>query len=704
MTQSHEELRESLLALERRYDRCRQDLQDCHDLRRVSERVIAAASEEEVLDAMFGVFDTADSTAVFELDGGAWLCRASTQGNRWRGSTLPGHPLLERVRGGQPLALPDVQRVWPVADAAGLAGWQDMRGAVLLPFEMGETDGLVVLLSTAFGRWQHADAKRLARLSSAAAAGMASLLRLRMAEERNRAEADKRAAIEAAQARLQFFANMSHEIRTPMNGVMGMAEVLSMTALHDEQRSCLEVIERSGAALLGIIDDILDFSKIEAAGLTPETRPFDLLRVVEDVVALMVPQAEKSGVRLHLRCRPTVPARVAGDEGYVRRIVTNLLGNALKFTAEGHVLVDVETHDGKLAISVEDTGIGIAPDRLATIFDPFAQADGSITRRFGGTGLGLSICRSLARLMGGDILVESVPGSGSTFRAVLDLPADPDAAPSAVPARRRILLWSDDALDGDILAEAVTAAGGRAGDPDDRPPRVRSRTGRGVRRRDLELLRRSAEARRRRSPHAGGVRAPPRAGRRGGPSRRPAALQDGLARMAGRRRGGSAATRARADRSAPRTPTPASRRRRQRREPDDRPSLRLAGPLRDRRGPRWTRGGRGRRRAGARDHPDGRLDAGPRRHRGDARDPPPRARAGIGTRDDHRPDRQRQPRARRRLPSQRDGRLPDQADQARRPARRARDGTPISRVFCSSRGSRCRVSETKRLRAHGGRA
>ena len=462
MTQSHEELRESLLALERRYDRCRQDLQDCHDLRRVSERVIAAASEEEVLGAMFGVFDMASSTAVFERDGSAWLCRASTEANRWRGRALPDRPLLERVRGGQPVALPDVRRVWPVADAAGLAGWQDMRGAVLLPFEAGETAGLVVLLSTSFGRWQHADAKRLARLSSAAAAGMASLSRLRMAEERNRAEADKRAAIEAAQAKLQFFANMSHEIRTPMNGVMGMAEALSMTALDDEQRSCLDVIERSGAALLDIIEDILDFSKIEATEPTPETRPFDLLRVVEDVAALMAPNAEKSGIRLHLRCRPTVPARLVGDEGYVRRIVTNLLGNALKFTAEGHVLVDVGTHDGKLAISIEDTGIGIAPDRLATIFDPFAQADGSITRRFGGTGLGLSICRSLARLMGGDVLVESVPGSGSTFRAVLDLPADPDGAPRAVLARQRILLWSDDALDGDILAEALAAAGAQA--------------------------------------------------------------------------------------------------------------------------------------------------------------------------------------------------------------------------------------------------
>ena len=462
MTQSHEELRESLLALERRYDRCRQDLQDCHDLRRVSERVIAAASEEEVLDAMFGVFDMACSTAVFEMDGSAWLCRASTEANRWRGRALPDRPLLERVRGGQPVALPDVRRVWPVADAAGLAGWQDMRGAVLLPFEAGETAGLVVLLSTSFGRWQHADAKRLARLSSAAAAGMASLSRLRMAEERNRAEADKRAAIEAAQAKLQFFANMSHEIRTPMNGVMGMAEALSMTALDGEQRSCLDVIERSGAALLDILDDILDFSKIEATEPTPETRPFDLLRVVEDVAALMAPKAEKSGVRLHLRCRPAVPARIVGDEAYVRRIVTNLLGNALKFTAEGHVLVDVGTHDGKLAISVEDTGIGVAPDRLATIFDPFSQADGSITRRFGGTGLGLSICRSLARLMGGDILVESTPGSGSTFRAVLDLPAAPDVPPRAAPARRRILLWSDDALEGDILAEAVDAAGAQA--------------------------------------------------------------------------------------------------------------------------------------------------------------------------------------------------------------------------------------------------
>ena len=462
MTRSHEELRESLLALQRRYDRCRQDLQDCHDLRRVSERVIAAASEEEVLDAMFGVFDMASSTAVFEMDGGAWLCRASTEANRWRGRTLPDRPLLERVRGGQPVALPDVQRVWPVADAAGLEAWQDMRGAVLLPFERGETEGLVVLLSTTFGRWQHADAKRLGPalvggggrhgVAPAAAHGGGAQPR-----RGGQARRDRGRSGEAAVLRHHAPRDPDADERRHGHG---------RGALDDGSRRRAALVPRGdralGGALLDIIKDILDFSKIEAAGLTPETRPFDLLRVVEDVVALMVPRAEKSGVRLHLRCRPAVPATVEGDEGYVRRIVTNLLGNALKFTAEGHVLVDVGTHDGKLAISVEDTGIGIAPDRLATIFDPFAQADGSITRRFGGTGLGLSICRSLARLMGGDVLVESAPGSGSTFRAVLDLPADPDAAPRAVPARRRVLLWSDDVLDGDILAEALAAAGAQA--------------------------------------------------------------------------------------------------------------------------------------------------------------------------------------------------------------------------------------------------
>ncbi len=233
-------------------------------------------------------------------------------------------------------------------------------------------------------------------------------------------------AEQASVAKSEFLASMSHEIRTPMNGVLGMSELLQKTRLDEKQTLFVNTIHESGSALLTIINDILDFSKIEAGKLELDQSPFDLVAAMEDIAMLFSNAAREKGIDLIVRCHSSLPPRVIGDAGRIRQAVINLLGNAVKFTHEGHVLLEVTcekvSENVKIRIAVEDTGIGVQADKVEKIFQEFSQAEGSTTRKFGGTGLGLSITSSLIKAMGGEVQVTSEHGKGSTFFFTIELP------------------------------------------------------------------------------------------------------------------------------------------------------------------------------------------------------------------------------------------------------------------------------------------
>ena len=277
----------------------------------------------------------------------------------------------------------------------------------------------------------------------------------------------RRAAEEASRSKSDFLANMSHEIRTPLNGVVAMADALARSDLGPREREMVDIVRSSSDTLERLLSDILDTAKIESGQLTIEPAPFHLADIVRETAALWRPKAEEKGVALVIEIAETAERRVYGDAVRIRQILTNLVSNALKFTAEGEVRLSVEdADDDRVRFTVTDTGVGFEPDQKARIFGRFHQADGSITRRFGGTGLGLTISRELAELMGGTLDCDSQPDVGSRFWFEAPLPlaeaaqagdaAVPESGSDAVPLR--ILLADDHPANRKVIEVLLSGA------------------------------------------------------------------------------------------------------------------------------------------------------------------------------------------------------------------------------------------------------
>ncbi|MFZ5441078.1 MAG: ATP-binding protein [Myxococcota bacterium] len=275
-------------------------------------------------------------------------------------------------------------------------------------------------------------------------------------------------ALERNQRKTQFLANVSHEIRTPLNGILGVTELLKQQTLTGELREYVDVLQGAGESLLAIVNDVLDLSKIEANRLELEPRVFDLEQVLNETVRTFVALAQRKGLSLGVEVEASARGPVRGDPARVRQIINNLVGNALKFTEQGSVRVSAVRDGERVTIGVADTGPGIAAEHQERIFEPFEQADFAIQRRYGGTGLGLAITRRIARLMGGDVSLESALGRGARFELDVPLPSvvithrpSPTSRVTPAPRPLRVLLAEDDPVNAAMTAALVGRLGHR---------------------------------------------------------------------------------------------------------------------------------------------------------------------------------------------------------------------------------------------------
>jgi signal transduction histidine kinase len=250
-------------------------------------------------------------------------------------------------------------------------------------------------------------------------------------------KAAKAAAETANRAKDAFLANMSHELRTPLNGVLGMTDLLMESGLTRDQLEMAEVVRTAGLSLLRVVSDLLDFSRLEAGQISPRSVPFHLQEMVDQVVAVVRPEAKRKGLQLFVSPIPKLPYALRGDPGRIKQVLMQYLGNAVKFTDAGTISLQVQVLEKArqvdVVLSVRDKGPGIEPQLMNKLFQPFSQVDDSSTRRHGGVGMGLAICKSLADMMGGSVGAESTPGSGSTFWLRLSLATCAENPPLSLP-------------------------------------------------------------------------------------------------------------------------------------------------------------------------------------------------------------------------------------------------------------------------------